>query len=146
MPVKTMTEPSMSRPATAVSNPDIDVEVFYDGDCPLCKVEINMLRRWDKRQRIRFTDIAAADFSPDEVGVTFDQLMAEIYGRLPDRTLIKGVEVFRRLYSSVGFGWIVAPTRLPGVSHVLDLGYHLFAKNRLRMTGRCDKHGCKLPQ
>lgn len=124
--------------------PEKDIEVFYDGDCPLCLREINMLRRWDKKQKIQFTDIVADDFSAESVGITFDQLMSEIYGRLPDGTFIKGVEVFRRLYSAVGFSWLVAPTRLPGISHVMDFGYHIFAKNRLRLTGRCDANGCEM--
>ncbi|MBT5019180.1 DUF393 domain-containing protein [Planctomicrobium sp.] len=120
-----------------------EFEVFYDGACPLCKREINLLSRWDKQDKIQFTDIAADDFSAESIGITYDQLMAEIYGRLPDGTFVNGVEVFRRLYSAVGFSWIVAPTRLPGISHVMDFGYRIFAKNRLRLTGRCDDSGCK---
>ncbi|MCA9152358.1 MAG: DUF393 domain-containing protein, partial [Planctomycetales bacterium] len=37
---------------------DESVEVFYDGDCPLCKREIGFLQRRDRQGRIRFTDIA----------------------------------------------------------------------------------------
>ena len=37
--------------------------------------------------------------------------MAKIRGRLPAGQLIEGVEVFRRLYTAIGFGWIVALTR-----------------------------------
>lgn len=123
---------------------DYDVEVFYDGDCPLCMREINLLRRLDKRNRIRFTNIAAESFQPAAVGKTMDELMAEIHGRLPDGTLVDGVEVFRRLYSAVGWGWVVAPTRLPLVRQGLDLAYRFFARYRLRLTGRCDAH-CKVP-
>jgi predicted DCC family thiol-disulfide oxidoreductase YuxK len=73
-------------------------------------------------------------------------LMAEIHGRLPDGRIITGVEVFRRLYTAVGFGWLVAPTRWPGVRQGLDLAYRFFARYRLRLTGRCDTdgHSCKL--
>ena len=54
--------------------------------------------------------------------------------------------MFRQLYAAVGFGWLVAVTRVPGVSHLCRLGYHLFAKNRLRLTGRCAPDGsCELP-
>ena len=116
---------------------DFAVEVFYDGDCPLCMREINMLRHMDKRQRIRFTDIAAADFNAAATGKTFAQLMAEIHGRLPDGRWIIGVEVFRRLYGAVGLGWLVAPTSWPGIRQVADFGYRMFAQNRLRLTGRC---------
>ena len=81
-----------------------DIEVFYDGACPLCVREIRLLRRLDRRRgRIRFTDIAAEGFEPGSVGLTMDTLMARIYGRLPDGTLVEGVEVFRRLYAAVGF-------------------------------------------
>ena len=34
------------------------IEVFFDGDCPLCVKEIGMLRWMDRKNRIRFTDIA----------------------------------------------------------------------------------------
>ncbi|MFO0883500.1 MAG: DUF393 domain-containing protein [Pirellulales bacterium] len=130
-----------------VQGPAFDVEVFYDGDCPLCMREIAMLKWKDKRQRIRFTDIAASDFDAEALGTTYEALMAEIHGRLPDGTWIKGVEVFRRLYGAIGFGWLTAMTRLPGISQLLDCGYWVFAKNRLRFTGRCSADGaCKVPK
>ena len=134
--------PNMS--ATSVS--PFDVEVFYDGACPLCRREVNMLRRWDRRQRIVFTDIAAPDFDVTTTGHTFDELMSRIRGRLADGTSIEGVEVFRRLYSAVGFSWLVALTRLPGISHLMTLGYRVFAANRLRLTGRCQSGQCELPK
>lgn len=119
-----------------------EVEVFYDGECPLCMREIAMLRRLDRRARIRFTNIADADFHPSSVGLDRATLMAKIHGRLPNGKLIEGVEVFRRLYAAVGFGWLVALTRVPGISHALDACYRWFAKNRLRLTGRCDDGAC----
>ena len=122
-----------------------DVEVFYDGACPLCIREINMLRRWDRLGRIRLTDIAAPEFSAESIGTTQASLMARIHGRLPDGTWIEGVEVFRRLYTAVGFRWLVWPTRLPGISHLMDVGYRLFARNRLKWTGRCTSGTCAVP-
>jgi len=119
-----------------------EVEVFYDGACPLCLREIAVLRRKDRKQRIRFTDITAPGFDATDVGVSWPTLMARIHGRLPDGTLIEGVEVFRRLYAAVGFGPLVAATRLPLVSQLLNAAYHLFAKNRLELTGRCSDESC----
>ncbi|MBS1151370.1 MAG: hypothetical protein H6Q89_3068 [Myxococcaceae bacterium] len=121
-----------------------DFEVFFDGACPLCTREIALLQRLDRRERIRFTDIAAPGFDAGPVGVGWAQLMDRIHGRLPDGTLLEGVEVFRRLYQAVGFGPLVAATRLPGISHLLELAYRRFAKNRLRLTGRCVEGGCAL--
>jgi predicted DCC family thiol-disulfide oxidoreductase YuxK len=119
-----------------------EVEVFFDGECPLCTKEIDMVRRLDRRDRIRFTDIAAAGFDASAIGKTHDDLMARIHARLPDGTLVEGVEVFRRMYAAAGLGPVVALTRLPGLSHALDASYRWFAKNRLRLTGRCDDGAC----
>jgi predicted DCC family thiol-disulfide oxidoreductase YuxK len=121
---------------------DFDVEVFFDGDCPLCMREIRMLRRLDRNDRIRFTNIAATDFDPRLIGTTHDALMARIHGRLPGGALIEGVEVFRRLYAAVGFSRLVGLSRLPGLSWLFDAVYSVFARNRLRLTGRCNDTSC----
>ena len=119
-----------------------EVEVFYDGDCPLCTREIRVLRKKDRKEKIRFTDISAPQFRADEVGKDMETLMAEIHGRLPTGEWITGVEVFRRLYAAVGFNPLVSLTRLPVISHGLELGYRVFARNRLRLTGRCTDNAC----
>jgi len=121
------------------------VEAFYDGDCPLCTREVALLRSLDRQGRIRFTDFTATGFDGSALGLTHDDLMARMHGRLPDGTLIEGVEVFRRLYGAVGFGPVVALSRLPGLSQACDAAYHLFARNRLRLTGRCNNGACELP-
>jgi predicted DCC family thiol-disulfide oxidoreductase YuxK len=114
-------------------------EVFFDGECPLCKREIDALRLLDFRRRVLFTDISAADFDAAAVGKSYRELMDVIHGRMPDGQFVTGVETFRQLYAALGFGPLVALSRLPGVRHLLDLGYHWFARNRLRLTGRCLK-------
>lgn len=126
--------------------PGKSVEVFFDGDCPLCMREIRMLRRFDRRARIQFTDIAAPTFDAGAYGRTQADFMDHIHGRRGDGAWIEGVEVFRRLYAAIGLGPLVALTRLPGLSHLLDLGYRVFARNRLRLTGRCAPGGaCAVP-
>lgn len=123
---------------------EFEVEVFYDGACPLCLREIRLLRRLDRASRIRFTDIAAPAFDRTSVPVSFEALMSEIHGRRASGEWIQGVEVFRALYSAVGVGRLVAPTRWPVVRQALDVAYKLFAKNRLRMTGRCHDGLCEV--
>ena len=113
------------------------IRVLYDGECPLCSREIRFLERRDRgRGRIQFEDIADPGFDPHGYGVEAGELMARIHGVLPSGDLIEGVEVFRRAYSAVGLGWLMAPTRLPGLRNLADLAYRIFARNRLRWTGR----------
>jgi predicted DCC family thiol-disulfide oxidoreductase YuxK len=121
------------------------VEVFFDGGCPLCVKEMKMLEKIDFRNNIAFTDIAVPSFNAEQTGRTWDELMASIHGRLPDGTVIEGVEVFRQLYAAVGFGPLVSLSRAPGISGALDAAYSVFARNRLRLTGRCDGEACQLP-
>lgn len=120
------------------------VRGVFDGECPLCLREIKLLRRIDRKDRIRFTDIADPSFRPTEFGKTNQEFMDEIQGRLPDGTWVTGVEVFRRLYAAVGLGPLVWLTRLPGISYGLEVGYRAFAKNRLRLTGRCSAGSCEV--
>ena len=122
------------------------VEVYYDGDCPLCMREIRMLKGWDRAGNIRFTNIADPSFDAEAVGLDAGKLMKSIHGRLPNGQVIEGVEVFRRLYGAVGFGTLVSLSRAPGVSQLLDVAYQLFAKNRLRLTGRCETGVCAIPE
>jgi predicted DCC family thiol-disulfide oxidoreductase YuxK len=122
-------------------------EVFFDGDCPLCAREIDTLQRWDRKGSVRFTDIAARGFDAGAVGRTQGELTGSIHGRfLSDGSWVDGVEVFRQLYSAVGLGPLVTLTRLPGVSGALDAAYAVFARNRLRITGRCDAETCSTVQ
>ena len=122
--------------------PNHDIEVFFDGGCPLCRREIDFLRRRDRRDKIRFTDISSPDFQGAAVGMTDEALMAQMHGRLPDGTWLRGVEVFRRMYAAVGFGPLVFLSRAPLISQLLDGAYAVFARNRLRFTGRCTANGC----
>ena len=112
------------------------LELFFDGECPLCLREVRMLRRLDRHARILFTDIAEVGFQPP-TDVDYATLMDRIHARRGSQWF-EGVEVFRQLYAAVGLGPLVAITRAPGIKQLLDLGYRVFAKNRLRLTGRCN--------
>lgn len=117
---------------------DFELEVFFDGACPLCSREMRFLQRLDgEKHRIRFTDIAAPGFDPKATGIEWDELMRAMHARLPDGSFVVGVEAFRRVYQSLGFGPLVWVSRAPLLRGLLDFAYAKFAKNRMRLTGRC---------
>jgi predicted DCC family thiol-disulfide oxidoreductase YuxK len=103
-------------------------------------------RRDRSRKRIQFEDIARPNFDPGIYGVDAQQLMARIHGVLPDGSVVEGVEVFRRAYAAVGLGWLLAPTQWPGLRRLADFAYGVFARNRLRWTGRRRESGCEGPR
>ena len=120
------------------------VQVFFDGDCPLCRREIDMIRKLDRAHVIWFSDIANKDFNAADWGKNTSQLMAEIHARKPNGEWLIGVETFRAIYHAIGFRRLVRLSRLPVINFALNWGYKYFAKNRLRLTGRCTDTSCSL--
>lgn len=119
------------------------IKVLYDGDCPLCSREIDFLTARDRgRGQIAFEDIASPEFDPSRYGLEAADVVARIHGVLPDGRVVEGVEVFREAYGAVGLGWLLAPTRWPGLRGLSDRAYRIFARNRLRWTGREPAGAC----
>lgn len=114
------------------------VKLLYDGECPLCIREVNFLTKKDAgRGIIKFVDIADLKYDPKDNGeIDFATAMGRIHAILPDDTVIKNVEVFRRVYEELGIGWIYAITRIPLIGKIADKFYGIWADWRLKLTGR----------
>lgn len=127
---------NLSEPSPVL--PTWKIKLLYDGACPLCVREVNFLKQRDAgRGLVAFVDIAADDYTPEaNGGVDFATAMGRIHAVLPDGTIVKNVEVFRRVYEVLGMGWVYAATRLPGLGAVADAVYGVWADWRLAMTGR----------
>jgi predicted DCC family thiol-disulfide oxidoreductase YuxK len=122
----------------------MQIELFFDGECPLCVREVAFLRRLDRNAHVRFTDISAPSFDPSALGLDMSTLMARIHGRLADGRMLEGVEVFRRVYEAVGLGVLARLSRLPILAQLTEATYRWFARNRLHLTGRCNHESCSV--
>ncbi|KAK6924889.1 DCC1-like thiol-disulfide oxidoreductase family [Dillenia turbinata] len=148
--------------------PSWKIKMLYDGDCPLCMREVNMLKERNKQYgAIKFVDISADDYSPEEnQGLHYKTVMGTIHAILSDGTVVTNVEVylgslykknanpateisptnrlthmlialaFRRLYEEVGLGWVYAFTKYEPLATIADAVYGVWAKYRLKITGR----------
>lgn len=117
--------------------PTWQIRVLIDGDCPLCAREGRYLERLDRgRGGIQLEDLSSAEFDPRKYGLDQATVEARIHGILPNGTVVEGVEVFSRAYSAVGVTWVATLSEWRGVRWLLDRLYLVFAKNRLRITGR----------
>ncbi|XP_059640856.1 uncharacterized protein At5g50100, chloroplastic [Cornus florida] len=114
------------------------VKMLYDGDCPLCMREVNMLRERNKRYgSIKFVDISSDEYSPEEnQGLDYKAAMGRIHAIQSDGTVVTDVEAFRKLYEAVGLGWVYAITKYEPVATMADAVYGVWAKYRLQITGR----------
>jgi predicted DCC family thiol-disulfide oxidoreductase YuxK len=114
-----------------------EITVLIDGACPLCRREADLWRWLDRgRGRVALEDINSPDFDPVHYGLTRVEAMGRIHGVLPTGVVISGMEVFRRAYAAVGWGWLAAPTGWPVLRPLFDRTYQWFARNRLKITGR----------
>lgn len=124
------------------------LRLLYDSECPLCSREVRLLERLDRgRGRVQFEDIAAASFDASRYRLEASAVMGRIHAVLPDGSVTEGMDVFRRAYAAVGLGWLLAPTGWPILRSIADAGYQVFARNRLRWTGRsvdCEGGRCEI--
>ena len=111
--------------------------MLIDGECPLCAREARYLARLDAgRGRIQLEDLSIDEFDPAQYGLDQATVEARIHGILPDGTVVEGVDVFARAYAAVGMTWLASLSKWRGIRWLLDRLYLVFAKNRLRITGR----------
>ncbi len=73
------------------------VEVWFDGDCPLCRREIALLRRLDRRGAIRFHDVATGQGS---CPIDRAALLARFHAR-EDGRLVSGAEAFAAMWRAI---------------------------------------------
>lgn len=74
-----------------------EVEVWFDGDCPLCRREINLMRRLDRRGAIVFTDVATGQGS---CPIDRADLLARFHAR-EDGRMVSGAEAFAAMWRAI---------------------------------------------
>jgi predicted DCC family thiol-disulfide oxidoreductase YuxK len=113
------------------------LEVLFDGDCVLCRRTVEILRRLDLFERLRFTNFRAhapADASLSPAALARDM---HVIGR---GGVFRGFEAYRRLALILPLGWLVAPLLwLPGMSGIGPRVYGRVAAGRSAPLA-CDAH------
>ena len=117
-----------------------ELTLLFDGACPFCLREVEALRSRDRgRNLIQFVDIDAPDYDPAaHAGISYREAMGRIRAIDASGEVIKDVAVFREAYRLVGLGWLYAPTSWPLIGPLVDGIYGLWARWRLRLSGRSD--------
>lgn len=106
--------------------------LFFDGECPVCRTEMQSLRLRDAAGRLRFDDLRAPGFVVP-AGATLEHMLTTIHARTADSRLVTGVKTLRLAYRAVGLGWLVAPTTWPGLRGASERAYLWFARHRFAM-------------
>lgn len=121
------------------SNPIVNpfpLTVYFDGDCPICRREIDLMKLLNRKGHLQFIDFSQSTYSPEEHGYNQCDLGRVIHARRADGLTITGVEVFRAMWEAIGLGFLANLSRLPLINKLLVKAYTWFGRNRLRLTGR----------
>lgn len=110
--------------------------VYFDGECPICRREIDFMKKFNRKHQLAFIDFSASSYRSAEHGFSPCDLGKVIHARWSNGTVIMGVEVFREMWEAIGFRTLARLARRPMINKLLVRGYDWFARNRLRLTGR----------
>jgi len=111
---------------------------FHDGDCPICRIEINAMKKLDKdQQQVEWVDISRDKDALKQSGLTYEQAMSKMYV-LDEHGFKSGVDGFLLLWSKLPYYRKLVPVinNVPLLKPVLGFFYSLFAKYRLKLTGK----------
>ena len=123
--------------------------LLYDGECPLCRREIEWFCRRDP-DAMHVVDISLESFDSNTYGLASDDVHRELHGIRPDGTVTVGMDSVREAYRVIGLGFMVSFTAYWPFRPIADWMYRRFAANRLQIgtwLGRrnCDENACQPP-
>jgi predicted DCC family thiol-disulfide oxidoreductase YuxK len=108
--------------------------VYYDGECPICSIEIGHYRRCRGSDAVEFVDIADADVEPPH-DLARDVALARFHVRNPDGSLVSGAAGFVTLWLSLpGWRWLGRVASNGVILRGLEWGYLRFLPIRSRMS------------
>ena len=111
--------------------PAPEIDVYYDGECPICRWEVDLYKRMDKAARINWSDITLMSASQLPVGKTREDLLGKFHAREAgeDTTWHIGVDAFARIWKALpGLRYIAFVFRLPIIRQLSMLAYRGFLR------------------
>jgi predicted DCC family thiol-disulfide oxidoreductase YuxK len=107
------------------------VTVWFDGGCPLCRREIALMRRLDRRQAIEFVDIDAG--ADARCSVDRAELLARFHAE-EDGRLLSGAAAFAAMWRAIP---LLRPLGLAARNRIvlalLERAYRRFLRVRPRL-------------
>lgn len=104
------------------------IDVLYNRACSVCRAEITHYETsaLASGAPLTFQDLNTADLGTWEM--TADQAMRRMHARLPDGTIVSGVEAFALIWERLPrYRWLSRIVRVPGIRHLGEFAYNRVA-------------------
>ena len=122
--------------------------IYYDGHCPLCMQEMQLLKGYDNKKSILLVDLHYDNFSRDHPHINTSEAIRILHGQLDTGELLLGLDVTCKAWSLVGKHKWLAILRWPLIRTIADLIYRVFARYRSKisylLTGNKTCNNCNL--
>ena len=114
------------------------VTCFHDGECPICAIEINAMKKLDKTGNVKWVNIAQDKTALATAGLTYQQAMERMYVIDENQQLQSGVLGFLQLWKQLPYYLRITPIleNIPLLLPDMEFFYGIFARYRLQFTGR----------
>jgi predicted DCC family thiol-disulfide oxidoreductase YuxK len=103
--------------------------IFYDGNCPLCTLEMQKLKRYDTKGLIVLEDLHQENFDALFPQINKDKAMNILHGQYQGK-ILRALDVTHRAWTLVGKGGLVALLQFPIIKQLAHGGYLFLAKYR----------------
>ena len=101
--------------------------IFYDGECPICRMEVNYYERLDRSDALVWQDICELSDAQLPTGKTREVLLGKFHVQEPTGDWHVGVDAFSAIWTRLPvfrrLAWIF---RTPGLRQIAELGYRGF--------------------
>lgn len=108
---------------------DNTLTIFYDGNCPLCTLEMQKLKRYDSKNAIVLENLHQENFQTLFPNIKIGKAMKILHGLYQGEILL-ALDVTHRAWTLVGRGTLVAPLQFPIIKQLAHGGYLFLAKYR----------------
>ena len=114
------------------------VTCFHDGECPICTIEINAMKKLDKAGNVKWVEITQDKAALATAGLSYQQAMKRLYVIDENQQLQSGVLGFLHLWKQLPYYRRMVPIieNIPLLLRVMEYCYGVFARYRLPLTGK----------
>tara|TARA_B100000963_G_scaffold40529_1_gene30168 strand:- start:572 stop:907 length:336 start_codon:yes stop_codon:yes gene_type:complete len=107
------------------------IKVFYDGNCSICKKEINFYSKIDKDKHFDWVNIHNNAAKINNIGLTKKKLLSVLHIQTQDGSIIKGVDAFGLMWSKFRYFKILSiAVKFKPIKVFVNFLYWLWLKTR----------------